>query len=540
MLKKLIIVKKPVSENTRGKEKSMEGTEIKNIVGTVISDEASPSFEIFRFKAKHGEHVTPGTLVATPVSENAFLVGRVSSSHEYNPHESSSKVTVRDAMGISPDYPGEELSLTIHRRYEADIIDEVRKSEDGKFEIYSPEKLAKSGSEVFIPPTKVITTIMGLEEDPRKSLNMGTLAVSTAEESNVPIKLKREFIQRHIFIGGTTGSGKSYAARVLAEEIHKHQIPIVFFDTQYEFVSLTEALGGNVLRPGDNYKVKLSSLSEVELLDLIPTLKHELHIAILTRAFLRLKEGRTSGVTALERFNTTGKKRSGINLQDLLTEIQSVADEMSAGPHTVDIIADRTRHYLGSYNFIGEEFDWASVLVPGSVTDINCKGFGRQSLRLILASTLRELNELRKGGKINPFVIFIDEAHLFAPQDEESPCRQIIRESVRMGRHYGICTVLITQSPMDIDKKAIRQCNTRLLFAIEPDQLQAIQGVKADATQEMIDKLPKAPVGTCILSGTYETIKHAVPVRIRSMENPEADAGKAPDIFSEVSKNERK
>ena len=158
----------------------------------------------------------------------------------------------------------------------------------------------------------------------------------------------------------------------------------------------------------------------------------------------------------------------------------------------------------------------------------------KMSPGFILASTLREVTELRKRKEINPFVIFIDEAHLFVPQDEDSPCKQIIRESVRIGRHHGICTVLITQSPMDIDKKAIRQCNTRLLFAIEVDQLQSIQGVKADATQEMIDRLPKAPVGSCILTGTYETIKHAIPVQIRLTENPEADAGKAPDIFSEV------
>ena len=203
---------------------------------------------------------------------------------------------------------------------------------------------------------------------------------------------------------------------------------------------------------------------------------------------------------------------------------------------TIKIVESRTRYYLGSYNFLGQKFNWQSILKPNAIIDINCKDFGRHALQLILASTLRELTELRKKRKINPFVIFIDEAHLFVPQDEDSPCKQIIRESVRIGRHHGICTVLITQSPMDIDKKAIRQCNTRLLFAIEPDQLQSIQGVKADATQEMLDRMPKAPIGTCILTGTYETIKHAIPVKIRLMENPETDAGKAPDIFSEVMK----
>lgn len=506
-----------------------------NSIGTVVSDETSPSFEIFGFKAKYNKYVTPGSLVATNVSDKIFLIGRVTSSHESNPHETSHKVTVRDTMEIPPDYPGEDMSLTIHRCYQVEVINEVKKTDKG-YEVYPPEKMPKSGNNVFIPPQKVIMEVMGLEEDPKKSLNFGTIVVSAGEENKTPVRIKKDIIQRHVFIGGTTGSGKSYAAKVLAEEIHKHKLPIIFFDTQYEFAPLAEKLGGTVLVPGKNYKVKLSSLSEVELLDLIPTLKHELHVAILTRAFLRLKEGGHASTPRLEAFGTqpAERTRNTFGIQDLLDSIRQVANDMKAGQSTIDIVLDRTRHYLSSYNFIGEEFNWQEILKPGSIIDINCKEFGRQSLQLILASTLRELNELRKIRKINPYVIFIDEAHLFVPQDEDSPCKPIIRESVRIGRHHGICMVLITQSPMDIDKRAIRQCNTRLLFALEPDQLQSIQGVKADATQEMIGRLPKAPRGTCILSGTYETIKHSIPIQIRLMENPDADAGRAPDIFSEV------
>jgi len=504
--------------------------EPENIIGTVVSDDISPSFEVLRFKAKHDKYVTPGTLVATPVSDNTFLVGRVTSSHEYNPHESSDRVTVRDSMGITPDYPGEDLSLTIHRRYQVEIIDEVKEI-NGEYEIYPPEKMPKSGSEVFVPPQKVIMDVMGLEVDPEKSLNIGSLAVSLAEEEEIPVKIKREVIQRHTFIGGTTGSGKSYAARVLAEEIHKQGLPIIFFDTQYEFVPLTEALGGTVLVPGRDYWIKLSSLTESELLDLIPAITHELHVSLLTKAFLTLKEG---GPTGIPQTTFPPPSKDNFDLQDLIEAIERIGPDMEAKPNTVDMVVGRTRYYLSRYDFLGQEFNWQDVLKPNSVVDINCKGFGRQSLQFILASTLRELNELRKRGEIKPYVIFIDEAHLFVSQDERSPCKQIIRESVRTGRHHGICIVLITQSPMDIDKKAIRQCNTRLLFAIEPDQLQSIQGVKADATQEMIDRLPKAPIGTCILAGTYETIKHTIPVKIRVMENPEADAGKAPDIFSEA------
>ena len=84
---------------------------------------------------------------------------------------------------------------------------------------------------------------------------------------------------------------------------------------------------------------------------------------------------------------------------------------------------------------------------------------------------------------IPPYVVVIDEAHLFVPEGEGSPCKQIIREGVRIGRHHGIALVLMTQSPVDIDKRAIRQCNTRLVFALEPDQLDAIRGVRSDASR---------------------------------------------------------
>ena len=152
---------------------------------------------------------------------------------------------------------------------------------------------------------------------------------------------------------------------------------------------------------------------------------------------------------------------------------------------------------------------------------------------MVVGATLRELQNLRLKGEIPPYVIVLDEAHLLVPEGEDTPCKQVIRENVRIGRHYGICMILITQSPVDIDKKTIRQCNTRFIFALEPDQLHALQGIKADTTEDMLKRLPKMPRGTCILSGTYETIKHAIPIKIRSKRKTRP-GGVTPDIFKEV------
>ena len=50
----------------------------------------------------------------------------------------------------------------------------------------------------------------------------------------------------------------------------------------------------------------------------------------------------------------------------------------------------------------------------------------------------------------------------------------------------------------------------------------------------MLNALSKMPQGTCLLSGTYESVKHAIPVKIRERENSDSEGGETPDIFKEM------
>lgn len=86
-------------------------------IGTVISDQETPTFEIVRIKLKAGQDVKPGTLIRVPVSRdnttNSTLIARVRSAREYNPHESPEGINVRDTLAMDPNYPMEEDSTTI-------------------------------------------------------------------------------------------------------------------------------------------------------------------------------------------------------------------------------------------------------------------------------------------------------------------------------------------------------------------------------------------------------------------------------------------
>lgn len=45
------------------------------------------------------------------------------------------------------------------------------------------------------------------------------------------------------------------------------------------------------------------------------------------------------------------------------------------------------------------------------------------------------------------------------------------------------------------------------------------------------------PRGTCLVSGTYESIKHTIPVKIRERTLEDSEGGKTPDIFADMKDN---
>lgn len=513
-----------------------------DIIGTVISDQETPTFETVRIKLKTGKDVKPGSLIRIPVNrdERTVLVARIRSAYENNPNERAEDINVRDTLGIRANYPGEDDSTTIYRVAEADLLEEIfdadgrsdnqatdltqNSVQQGQVHLRAPQSLPNSGAPAFEANPAEITFVLGLKESAEDGLHVG----STVSGRSTTVVLKKDAIQRHMFICGTTGSGKSYAMGVIAEELMKHRLPVVFLDTQDEYSSFVRQKGGSVVVPGRDFTIRVSSLTESELLDLLPAAmrKSDLQSDIVAKAFGELQSQLQSDGVA--KFTT----------QDLLDKIADVAPSLVAKPGEVARVIDTTQRRtqsLMSDPIFGagiQKADWRKYMYPCMA--INCKSLTNNQLQTIATAVLRELQNLRLKNHIPPYVMVIDEAHLFVPQDSGSPCKQIIREGVRIGRHHGICLVLMTQSPVDIDKSVIRQCNTRLVFALEPDQLDAIRGVKADAAEEMLRALPKMPRGTCLLSGTYESVKHTIPVKIRERTTKDSEGGKTPDIFEEM------
>ena len=129
-------------------------------------------------------------------------------------------------------------------------------------------------------------------------------------------------------------------------------------------------------------------------------------------------------------------------------------------------------------------------------------------------------------------MLSIDEFHLVAPNDDKLVSTQVLREIARIGRHYRLGLVLTTQSPADVDRAVLKRLLTRFVHTIEPDQLDSLRGIFADAPPEMIHSLPKLPRGTCVLTGVAETVRHATVVDIRARVTNHG--GATPDVFGDL------
>ncbi len=487
-------------------------------VGTLIALESahSPNYLKQHFRiAPHIPSPKPGSMVAveaiTDDGRHSRILERVINAWEVNPHEDAFSSNLREVIPIRTEYAEEGSSTVIYRVAEIEPLKEALLDENGLIiEIRDVQTLPRAGAPVYEATEKQIVEALGLENDPKRGIHIGVL-----RGSQIPVVLKRDVIQRHIFIGGGIGSGKSYTRGVLAEELHMLGVPQVNIDVNAEMVDAAQELGGINLEPGDGFQLPLSALTADDIINATPSLNGNM-IELVRHAHEELlRDSRKTGVHFL--------------LDDLIAKIREVAPILNMQAAGTLNPAVRRTESLSRIKYLGEPYDWETALKPGAFININCKGLLVSDLRIITATIARDLQRLGQAKKF-PFVAFsIDEFHLVTPHNENSVSLQVLRELARIGRHLRIGLILTTQSPQDVDRSILKRLLTRFLHAIEPDQLDALRGIFSDASEDLIKQLPKMPQGTCILTGAYETIRHASVIQVRKRST--THGGKAPPIW---------
>lgn len=116
------------------------------------------------------------------------------------------------------------------------------------------------------------------------------------------------------------------------------------------------------------------------------------------------------------------------------------------------------------------------------------------------------------GGKNQPLLIVLEEAHSYLKAGEHSISSRTVQMIAKEGRKYGVGLLLVTQRPSELDETVLSQCGTIISLRMNNSKDRGhIRSAVQDELQSMVDLLPSLRTGEALISG--EAVK--IPSRVK-------------------------
>jgi len=317
-------------------------------------------------------------------------------------------------------------------------------------------------------------------------------------EEDVHIDIEKS---RAVAICGKRGSGKSYTAGVLIEElIREEEIlilvvdPIGIFHTMslpndeqdrllWDWGDSPMAYPVKILVPGD----PIDRYGDEEVVEImkergIQFEKLKLNPSdISPEAWCELFDFNINEPLGIALYKAIRKCKKQFGKDYFIHNIIEVIElDSSSSPRTVDALINRLDLAI-EWDFFEEETyqeGW-DFLHPGvvNILDLSTIDSGRYGRRpLILSAIIRDLfhrrsiarrrEELGLETKFQKIWLLIDEAHQFVPSGKSTLCKEALIQWVKEGRQPGLSLVVISQQPSAIDMEVLSQCDVIISHAL--------------------------------------------------------------------------
>ena len=481
-------------------------------------------------RLKHGEFLYYTTEVDGEVRS---ILGRV-----------TGRVSIRllpDSFMADPNVPPREIAALVGYQSEANELFEItvtvlgyHSAEMGEF--INPRVPPAGGAPVYIAGDELLTRVLSKRERSAVgSAHLGSLLSRPAEA--VPVALDvRGFTSTHLAIIASTGSGKSYLAGVLLEELmmpHNRAATLIIdphgeYNTLQEMQNLQEFRDGaykpvvRVFRP-ETIRVRIDSLTLGDLRYLLPDLSEKMHYQL----------GRAFGY-AQRSFRNRGTTK--YTLEQLLMAVRETAEgrrdtgdgmDMEDDPTTGALIWRLNSALRGSSIFNDfENLELNELFRPGQCTVIQLNEVDQREQQVIAATLLRRVYQARvdtSKQKVGPgdstyisFPVFclMEEAHNFAPASADAVSTEVLKQILSEGRKFGVSVGLISQRPGKLDSDVLSQCMTQCIMRITNpiDQNRIAESVES-VGRDLLRELPSLSKGQVIVSGA--SVNTPVMLRVR-------------------------
>jgi DNA helicase HerA-like ATPase len=381
-----------------------------------------------------------------------------------------------------------------------------------------PHTPFNAGKPVFKAEDENIKNILGLAQDKDKGAYIGLLR---GHNLNVYLDLNT-LVQKHVSIIAKTGSGKSYMAGVMVEELAKHKVPVVIIDPHGEYTSLIHP---NI----DEEDTKLMTKFGVQPKGYSDKIVEYSTDPYINLGALPLKlEG--ARLDASDLINMTGLKTTGVQVGILYRAlaklqiskpyytIRDIINAIEMDKNNVKWSLINALEHLDSLGIFSDNpTPLTNLVTPGKVSVINLRGVPPNIQELVVAQFAKNLFEARKLDRIPAMMLIMEEAHSFCPQQSRAVSSQILKTIASEGRKFGLGLCVVSQRPAKIDKNVLSQCNTQMILKVtNPNDLKAIVASVEGLTSNMIDEIQRLPVSVAIVVGG--TISMPIMVEVRPRE----------------------
>jgi DNA helicase HerA-like ATPase len=433
-----------------------------------------------------------------------------------------------DAFLSDPQTPPAVVSSLIGLSSECGELYEITVQTIGYFsralgDFVNPRIPPAPGDRVYIASSDTLAGVLS----PRQVGEVGSAFVGsllTRAVNEVPVVLSiKDVVSTHLAILASTGSGKSYTAGVLVEELMMphNRAAVLIVDPHGEYHTLGSIEDDQRFASTDGYrpevkvftpdriKVRFSTLTEADIKYLLPEGTSDKMLHFLSQAFREL----TSGIRG---------ERELYGYQDLKDAVKKQKYDAndrseSSNASSIDGLLWRLDSRFDRADAIFSDHEhiplW-DLFQPGRCTVLQLSDIEQNEQQVIVATLLRRVNKARMAtvrGEARtgtdsylPYPVFtlLEEAHRFAPAGQTVVSTNVLKQILSEGRKFGVGIGLITQRPGKLDQDVLSQCMTQVIMRIvNPIDQDTVAKSVEGAGRQLLDELPALTKGQAIISG---------------------------------------
>ena len=393
---------------------------------------------------------------------------------------------------------------------------------------------------------------------------MSSLQIGTLQKTGEPFSFDSELLRTHVAIIGSTGSGKTVAAKTLIEEATMAGIPSLIIDPQGDLGRLTiladlktlKENGGDVKRAQQYARmaeVRIWTPTKTKGLPLCINPFKSVPEEIESEDKIAYIDVMAGGFTLLAGFKDGQGKTAQVKA--FLNELLSHSVDMKDTPADFTALADLIQNPRESFEEWGREEELKKLL-DGFLKKTDIESLSRRirtldtGINKLMFSSgvpldidimrtpseeglipiniihMKSLNDeqaqqtflleisraiyawmmtLDASKKDINLLYFIDEvAPYLPPHPYNPPAKNMIKLLFKQGRKYGVSCALATQNLKDVDYKILSQANTTLLGKVfDAREKKAVEPMlPRDSIDEYLDILSSAKAGEFLFLST--------------------------------------